>query len=101
MLDVKKITEEVAGGEAVLLDVRGDAEWNEGHAAPAIQYEYPKLERGEMPDIPKDKKIYTMCNMGGRAGRAKTILEKEGFTNVESAKGLIQWKDAGGEVLKG
>ncbi len=98
MLDTKKITEEVDAGEAVVLDVRGDDEWNAGRPAPAIRFEYAKLKEGELPDIPKDKKIYTMCNAGGRAGKAKTILEEAGFTNVENAGGLTQWKEAGGEV---
>jgi len=99
MIDTKKITAEVEEGEAVVLDVRGNAEWNSGHPAPAVQFEYEKLKEGELPDLPKDKKIYTMCNAGGRAGKAKTILEEAGFTNVENGKGLTQWKEAGGEVI--
>ena len=99
MLDIEKITKEVEKGEAILLDVRRDDEWNTGHPVPAVRFEYERLEKGELPDLSKDSKIYTFCNSGGRAGRAKKILEEAGFTNVENAKGIVQWKEAGGEVV--
>lgn len=99
MIDTKQITQEVASGEAVLLDVRRDDEWNFGHPAPAERFEYERIENGEFPNVPKDKKIYLCCNSGGRAGRAKAILEEIGFTNVENAQGVVQWKEAGGEVV--
>ncbi|MEX0652154.1 MAG: rhodanese-like domain-containing protein [Candidatus Paceibacterota bacterium] len=99
MIDIEKITKEVESGEAVFLDLRRDEEWDTGHAKLATRFEFERFENGELPNIPKDMKIYTACNAGGRAGRAKEILEEAGFTHVENAHGIMQWKEAGGEVV--
>ncbi|NQV93274.1 rhodanese-like domain-containing protein [Candidatus Kaiserbacteria bacterium] len=98
MIDVEKITNEVASEGAILFDVRRDEEWNTGHPAPAQRFEYERFENGEFPQVPKDTRIYLCCNSGGRAGRAKTLLEDAGFTNVENAQGIVQWREAGGDV---
>lgn len=95
-----KIVEEVKNNEAVLIDVRRDDEWNEGHAAGALHFEITKIEKGELPEIPKDKKIYLYCQSGGRAGRAKNILQKAGYANVENLGGLKDWQAKGGAIEK-
>ena len=99
MPDIEKITEEVNAKCAVFYDLRRDDEWEEGRAPIATRFQFERIEQGELPDVPKDTKIHLACNSGGRAGRAKTILEKAGFTNVENAQGIVQWKEAGGEIV--
>ncbi len=83
---------------AVVLDVRTDQEWQEGHAAGATHFELARLQAGELPDIPKDQTIYVYCKSGGRAGQAKAILEQNGFTNVVNIGGLTDWEAAGGPL---
>jgi rhodanese-related sulfurtransferase len=92
--------EEVKTGKALLLDVRTDAEWNEGHAEGALHLDSVRIESGDLPRVPKDTKIYTYCRSGGRAGRMKTILKNAGFMNVENLGGLIHWQSAGGKVVR-
>ena len=36
----------------------------------------------------KDQQIYLYCGSGQRAGRAKTMLENLGYTNVQNIGGL-------------
>lgn len=90
---------DVEAGDATLLDVRRDDEWEEGHAKGAVHWELVRLEDGEMPDIPKDKPVYVYCGAGGRAGQAKEILEQNGWTEVVNMGGLKDWEAAAGEVL--
>jgi len=94
------IIEEVKNNEAALIDVRRDDEWNTGHASGALHLDIAKIEKGELPQIPKDKKIYLYCKAGGRAGRAKDILQKAGYSKAENLGGLKDWQAKGGAVEK-
>ena len=92
----EQAVQDVAAGKATLLDVRRDDEWTASHATGAVHFELAKLEAGEMPDVPKDAKVYVHCAAGGRAQKAKEILEANGWTNVTNIGGLDDWKNAGG-----
>ncbi len=94
------IVEEVKNNEAALIDVRRDDEWAEGRAKGALHFDFAKIEKGELPPVPKNKKIYLYCRSGGRAGRAKNILQKAGYENVENLGGLKDWQALEGEVEK-
>ena len=90
----------VRQGKAVLLDVRTDDEWKAGHAVGAVHFELARLQRGELPSIPKDAVVYVYCRSGGRAAQAKTILEQRGYANVTNLGGLANWQALGGAVVK-
>ncbi len=106
-MDVDKISPEqvkecvplIEGGRVYLLDVRTKEEWDMGHAPKAIHFDLARLEKGELPDIPKDADICTCCVSGGRAEIAKNILLKNGFSKVRNLDGLRDWKLAGGDVI--
>ncbi|PJE51276.1 MAG: hypothetical protein COV29_00775 [Candidatus Yanofskybacteria bacterium CG10_big_fil_rev_8_21_14_0_10_36_16] len=98
---INQINKEVGEGNAVLLDVRTPAELKEdGYAKNSTHFELAKLEEGKFPYIPTDMKVYIYCKSGARAGKAKTILEENGFTDVTNIGGLSDWEKAGGEVVK-
>lgn len=83
---------------AVLLDVRTQEEWDEGHAAPATHLPLAKIEAGTLPDAPKDAQILIYCRSGNRAGIAADLLRKAGYTDVTNIGGLVHWEAAGGAV---
>lgn len=63
---------------AVILDVRTDAEWNEGHTASAkhivlnlIPLEIEQIKSWQKP-------IITVCRSGGRSGQAAQFLQQNG-----------------------
>jgi len=94
-----KITHEIEQGEAVLLDVRTPEELiEEGKAINAFHFDVARLKSGELPDISKDKTIYTYCRSGARADDAKKILESNGFSSVINIGGLRDWLSAGGKI---
>lgn len=96
--EIQNAIKEVDAGDAILLDVRRDSEWEAGHAQPAIHFNSERLlNQGELPELDKKTKIYTYCQGGGRAGRVKTALKNHGFKQVENLGGLKDWYSAGGE----
>lgn len=78
--------------ELVILDVRTDEEFMEGHIKDAVL-----LPVGEIPDraeemLPdKDKKILVYCHSGRRSKVASYELAELGYTNVFEFGGIIDW----------
>ena len=81
-----------------MLDVRTQKEREESHIPGSLHIHIDDIESGDDPDVSKDTKIFTHCEAGGRAGRAKEALTTRGFTNVHNLGGLIDWEKAGGPV---
>jgi rhodanese-related sulfurtransferase len=82
-LDIMR--QELAAGEAQLLDVREFNEWQAGHLKGAIFAPLSQLEAFQEPDDAEmDKKTYIHCRSGGRVRMAKPLLEEMGFENVIS-----------------
>ena len=77
----------------LLVDVREDHEWSEGHIAGALHLSRGILERdaiGRLPD--KHAAIVLYCGGGYRSILAADSLQKMGYTNVRSLIG--GWKAA-------
>ncbi len=83
----------VADG-AVLLDVRTQDEWNEGHLEGATHAPVDELS-GRLKELPIDKSVVTYCRSGGRAERAATTLREAGY-DVYVLGGMSDW-DAPGD----
>ena len=71
-----------------LIDVREQLEWDIAHIEGAILKPLSTLEKNYR-DIPKNKKIFVHCKMGGRSRRAIEFLQTQGFTNLCNVKGGI------------
>jgi phage shock protein E len=71
------------GDKPLIIDVRTDAEWNEGHVEGAILIPY-ELIGDRIGRVAKDKsmRIYVYCRSGRRSQIAKETLEKLRYTNV-------------------
>ena len=71
-------------GEAVLVDVREQAEWQEGHIEGSILLPNSRLQKGMSPDaiariVPRDKIVYTLCKAGIRSISAAEELRPLGY----------------------
>ncbi len=83
---------------ALLLDVRSLEEWDAGHLPGAHHLPVGELE-GRLPEVAeltggdKSRGIVTYCMSGGRAGRAKALLEKAGYRNVTNLGGIEDWPE--------
>lgn len=84
-------------GEAVIVDVREKAEWDEGHIGDAIHLSRGTIELDIEEKVPdQNALIICHCGGGGRSSLAAESLQKMGYKNVRSmAGGLKAWKAAG------
>ena len=74
---------------SIIIDVRTESEWIEGHLDSAIHLPIANFESSlPMLNEFKDHKIYLYCAAGRRAEIARNILVKAGFTNVTNAGGM-------------
>jgi phage shock protein E len=73
----------------LVIDVRTQAEWDEGHLEIATHIPLDEISDriGEVAPN-KDQKVYLHCRSGGRSGQAKDELEGLGYTSVENVGGL-------------
>ena len=93
--DVKRRME--AGEKFVLVDVREDGEWAQGHLPGAIHLGKGVIERDIEQRIPDTSaKVILYCGGGFRSALAADNLQKMGYSNVESMDGGWKgWRDAG------
>lgn len=84
-------------GEAVIVDVREQDEWDEGHIPDAVHVSRGTIELEIEEKIPDpNATIICHCGGGGRSALAAESLQKMGYKNVRSmAGGLKGWKAAG------
>ncbi|HTY40013.1 MAG TPA: rhodanese-like domain-containing protein [Candidatus Paceibacterota bacterium] len=88
----------IVNNEAILIDVRTEEEWDEGHAQIALHIDVDDIENGMRPDVAKEMPIYLYSKAGQRAEHAKEILIDDGYVNVNNLGGLQDWIAIGGAV---
>lgn len=90
------------GTNAVVLDVRTQAEFVDGHLEGAVLLDYRAPDFAEkVAKLDKSKQYLVHCAAGGRSARACTKMESLGFTNLVNLEGgLGAWTDAGKPVVK-
>ena len=103
-LDVVK--QAVAQQKAVIIDVREQDEWQQGHLAGAGLLPLSVLERGMPPQelakiLPKDKVIYCYCLAGGRCEEAAAMLKPLGYDVRAIKPGYPQLVKAGFPAVVG
>jgi rhodanese-related sulfurtransferase len=86
----------------ILVDVREDREWAEGHAAGALHLSKGIIERDIETEIPdKSKTLVLYCGGGFRSALAADALQKMGYKNPISLDGGWRaWNAAGLPVEK-
>jgi rhodanese-related sulfurtransferase len=80
-------------GDAVIVDVRDESEFKEGHIPSAINIPVETFAlRSET--LPKEKKIIVYCNTGGRSYTAYRKLMKLAYPTIAQTL-FVDWKEAG------
>lgn len=67
--------------DVLVLDVRDDKEWRTGHIKGA-RHIYVGHLQNRLKELPRDRPISIVCNVGHRASLAASILLRAGYTNV-------------------
>jgi rhodanese-related sulfurtransferase len=93
--DVKRRIE--AREKLLLVDVREDNEWANGHLPGAVHLGKGIIERDIEQRVPDtNAKLILYCGGGFRSALVADNLQKMGYTNVESMDGGWKgWLDAG------
>ena len=81
---------------ALLIDVREDEEWAQGHLPGAMLWPLSKMTAGKMPAAPKDRAIVVYCQKGARSLQAARLMKQAGFGDIASlAGGYEAWREEG------
>jgi hydroxyacylglutathione hydrolase len=82
----------LSDGKIAVLDVRSDAEWENGHIEGATHIFLGELEK-RFGEIPRGKPVACICSTGLRAGVAASILRRAGIMEVYNVLGgITAWK---------
>ena len=81
-INIEKLKKKKKQG-AVIIDVRSEQEFKEGHIEGAIsipEYEIKNRMKKELPNL--EQTIIAYCSTGHRSRRAQKVLEKMGYSQV-------------------
>jgi rhodanese-related sulfurtransferase len=84
---------------ALLVDVREDDEWADGHAPAAILLPMSQFSE-RAGELPKDRLIVCVCHVGGRSARVAEALNGAGWQAVNLIGGMEAWQRAGLPVVQ-
>lgn len=84
--------------EYILIDVRSQEEFNQGHISGAKSIPVSELE-GRLDELSKNEKIIVYCQSGQRSKTAAEILMKNGFNSIYNLGGIEDWIKAGYPVV--
>ena len=85
--------------DATVVDVRWDAEWDEGHIPYALHIPLPDLA-ARANEVPRTDRVAVHCRSGYRSVIGVSLLERAGVPNLAHLPGGIEaWGDAGGIVM--
>jgi sulfur-carrier protein adenylyltransferase/sulfurtransferase len=101
-IDPADARDELAGGDAVLVDTREENEWDEAHLEGATLVP-PATVGDRIEEVAPDRsqRVVLYCRVGNRSARAADLLESElGYEDVASIAGGIEaWQQAGLPVV--
>lgn len=84
---VSVVSQKIQAG-ALVVDVRTPAEYANGHYKTAKNIPLNQVQNRISEFGDKSKPVVVYCLSGGRSSSAKSILEKNGYTDVTNGGGL-------------
>lgn len=86
-ITIEELNNKIAQG-AILLDVRSNQEYKEGHLQGAINIPDYELRNRVQKEIPKkNQSIVIYCQYGGRSRNAYNMIKNMGYTNLWNLSG--------------
>jgi rhodanese-related sulfurtransferase len=86
----------------VVLDVRTEAEYREGHIPGAVLVDFRSPAfRERVASLARDRSYLVYCRTGNRSGSALRVMEELGFGTLHHlAGGIVMWKEQGLPVVE-
>ncbi|TFH14832.1 rhodanese-like domain-containing protein [Candidatus Bathyarchaeota archaeon] len=96
--EAKKLIEDEP--ELVILDVRTDAEYNDGHIEGATNFPVEELAN-RLTELDKNSELLVYCRTGNRSSTAVSILEDAGFSKIyHMSEGISAWTQQGYPIVQ-
>ncbi|HMC06103.1 MAG TPA: molybdopterin-synthase adenylyltransferase MoeB [Solirubrobacterales bacterium] len=97
LLPLERVREEIDAGEAELIDVREQHEWDEAHLEAATHVpQGDLLDRIEELVPERSRRVLLYCRTDNRSSRAADALHGLGYANVAVLRGgIVGWQEAG------
>jgi rhodanese-related sulfurtransferase len=84
----------VDSGEADVIDVRRDWEWEAGHLEGSRRIEVNELA-ASAEEIPRERPVIFVCRVGNRSAMAAEAFRQAGWDAYHVEGGLRAWVEAG------
>jgi hydroxyacylglutathione hydrolase len=95
ILDLREFTAQLQSNDKVVLDVRGEEEWQAGHLSGSLNLPIGELDR-RLGELPPGRPVIVHCQTGARAAIAASLLRACGFSDVSQFPGgFAEWRAAG------
>lgn len=75
----------------IVLDVREENEFAEGHIPNAVNKPLSKLQQDDFEQLSKEEKYVVICRSGNRSQTASDILSAEGYEVINVSEGMSSW----------
>jgi rhodanese-related sulfurtransferase len=89
-IDVKSAFDQWKSGEIMLVDVREQDEWNQGHIE-GITF----IPLGQLPyrwrELDPEQRWICVCRSGNRSHYAAALLRQAGIDAANLAGGMVEW----------
>jgi hydroxyacylglutathione hydrolase len=101
LLSVQELEERLNDSQnLIVLDVRTDKEWGEGHIEGALHIYVGHLEE-QLEVIPDGHAVAVVCSVGNRGSLAASILRRAGHQEVSNVLGgMTAWNKAGYKITR-
>ncbi len=101
-VSVQEAQNMIASGEVIILDVRTDDEFNEGHIEGARQLNFFSDNfKEKIAELPRDANYLVYCASGNRSGKAVQIMKELNFIEVHNMEGGISaWRSNSLETVR-
>jgi rhodanese-related sulfurtransferase len=96
-IDQNTFAARLAEEEVLVVDVRESREYWQGHVPAAKNLPLGVLSEW-LPELPKDRPVYVICQSGGRSAQATALMRGVGIDAVNVAGGTGEWIAAGHPV---
>ena len=94
-VDVQTTSEVMTRDDVIVLDVREQWEYDEGHIPGVIHMPMNDVS-ANLDQIPTDQTIIVSCRSGNRSGQVTNFLREQGYENVHNMEGgIVAWERAG------
>ena len=95
------LAERLRTGEVTVLDVRGRAEYAEGHLPGVLNIPLPELP-DRLDDVPDTAPLVVHCETGSRSAIAASVLKAHGHRDVSNfVGGYAEWARSGRPTERG